>query len=593
MRLRGGSDFSEGETGGGIEMAASAFNVRPGRRPADSDDDSEDQADGNAPVDLGEIYPNLKGMGIKVTLPTGNLTDDVMQKAFSATVEKTNAHLRTLPHDEVMKMARHARDDGVFAESIEDEKEREAALDLVDEKWDTITDQASDALKQYTPNARKHLFGSGPAPAPRLVGEELAAIDVPRMTRDFPAACEKAMETGQAVHVAAGDYTWLLERLAVFPNSSLTVAGVAKKTLLRGQWEMAEGSSGRLSGLNITWEAGDEDDATLEVQGGDWTFVSCDLRCEKGCVMCVYNGWHGMLAGEDPMEMLTDEALEQDRMGDKVGDVPSRVLVEECALGGLDDRWERATHLDPNSGQAHSGVDVAGTSVVELVRCSILDTAATAGRAVDDSRMVLRLCHVAYGMSGLLAFDRASLEVEDSRVDFMFAGAAVRGDDSSIVRVDRCDIKECAIGVAFYNAASVSVSRTNFLNSSFAAFSQGGESNECKVALASNTVYCCGESKQWIGDARPASLQEEGTETVDPLVQVLTADEEAKWDQALEDAGVPDQEEWLERAEELVRSGELDRLDKQSESFLAEMEREDDPDVLDALAAEGALDAPD
>lgn len=61
--------------------------------------------------------------------------------------------------------------------------------------------------------------------------------------------------------------------------------------------------------------------------------------------------------------------------------------------------------------QAHSGVDVAGTSVVELVRCSILDTAATAGRAVDDSRMVLRLCHVAYGMSGLLAFDRASLEV--------------------------------------------------------------------------------------------------------------------------------------------------------------------------------------
>lgn len=90
------------------------------------------------------------------------------------------------------------------------------------------------------------------------------------------------METGQAVHVAAGDYTWLLERLAVFPNSSLTVAGVAKKTLLRGQWEMAEGSSGRLSGLNITWEAGDEDDATLEVQGGDWTFVSCDLRCEKG-----------------------------------------------------------------------------------------------------------------------------------------------------------------------------------------------------------------------------------------------------------------------------------------------------------------------
>lgn len=34
--------------------------------------------------------------------------------------------------------------------------------------------------------------------------------------------------------------------------------------------------------------------------------------------MCVYNGWHGMLAGEDPMEMLTDEALEQDRMGDKV-----------------------------------------------------------------------------------------------------------------------------------------------------------------------------------------------------------------------------------------------------------------------------------
>lgn len=26
-------------------------------------------------------------------------------------------------------------------------------------------------------------------------------------------------------------------------------------------------------------------------------------------------------------------------------------------------------------------------------------------------------------------------------MDFMFAGAAVRGDDSSIVRVDRCDIK--------------------------------------------------------------------------------------------------------------------------------------------------------
>lgn len=211
MRLRGGSDFSEGETGGGIEMAASAFNVRPGRRPADSDDDSEDQADGNAPVDLGEIYPNLKGMGIKVTLPTGNLTDDVMQKAFSATVEKTNAHLRTLPHDEVMKMARHARDDGVFAESIEDEKEREAALDLVDEKWDTITDQASDALKQYTPNARKHLFGSGPAPAPRLVGEELAAIDVPRMTRDFPAACgNQAHQQGRSQSPVA---TWRVPAL--------------------------------------------------------------------------------------------------------------------------------------------------------------------------------------------------------------------------------------------------------------------------------------------------------------------------------------------------------------------------------------------
>lgn len=39
----------------------------------------------------------------------------------------------------------------------------------------------------------------------------------------------------------------------------------------------------------------------------------------------------------------------------------------------------------------------------------------------------------------------------------------------------RVAVAECAIGVAFYNAASVSVSRTNFLNSSFAAFSQVGQ----------------------------------------------------------------------------------------------------------------------
>jgi len=192
MRLRGGSDFSqgemggEGEMGGGIEMAASAFNVRSARRSADSDDSE----DANAPLDLAERYPNLKGMDINVnvTLPTGNLTDDFMQKAFNATVEKTNAHLRTLPHDEVMKLARRARDDGVFADNIKDDKERGAALDLVDEKWDKLTDQATDALEHYTPNARQHLFGSGPA-APRPAGQELSAIDVPRMTGDFPAAC--------------------------------------------------------------------------------------------------------------------------------------------------------------------------------------------------------------------------------------------------------------------------------------------------------------------------------------------------------------------------------------------------------------------
>ena len=45
---------------------------------------------------------------------------------------------------------------------------------------------------------------------------------------------------------------------------------------------MAEGSTGILTGMNVTWEGGDEDNATLEVQGGEWAFVSCDLRCEKG-----------------------------------------------------------------------------------------------------------------------------------------------------------------------------------------------------------------------------------------------------------------------------------------------------------------------
>jgi len=110
---------------------------------------------------------------------------------------------------------------------------------------------------------------------------QLAAVSV--ADRGGRAGAERAMDSGEKVQVAAGkEYRWVLQRLAVFPNSTLDVEGVAKRTRLRGQWEMAEGSSGRLAALNLTFEAEASLDALLDIQGAAWRFATCDLRCERG-----------------------------------------------------------------------------------------------------------------------------------------------------------------------------------------------------------------------------------------------------------------------------------------------------------------------
>jgi hypothetical protein len=193
IRLRGGSDFSgEDLDEDGMVGAAKAFDMRSSRY-AERDEriDSSDGGDENQDIvlDVGEHFPKLKGMGINLTIPGGNATDESIQAAAMSALTSVKMKLEAMPPQQLIQLARRAAGAGILNETFaEDEQMRKLASDVIDGKYNHLFDDDDAAKVLYSPAARGRLFGEDASPA-RATGGEPGVIKVPHMIRNFPDAC--------------------------------------------------------------------------------------------------------------------------------------------------------------------------------------------------------------------------------------------------------------------------------------------------------------------------------------------------------------------------------------------------------------------